>query len=78
MNFINASYNFLGRDYNFTKSKEWRMIAVNFRQAPYFETGSFNTLAYVYLDGQPVQDPLIFDQAYVDIAAAYLMVGKNF
>jgi hypothetical protein len=37
------------------------MIAVNFRQAPYFETGSFNTLAYVYLDAEPVKDPIVFD-----------------
>jgi hypothetical protein len=37
------------------------MIAVNFRQAPYFETGSFKTLAYVYLDAEPVKDPIVFD-----------------
>jgi hypothetical protein len=60
-NLINSSYSYLGRVYNFTISKEWRMIAVNFRQAPYFETGSFNTLAYVYLDAEPVKDPIVFD-----------------
>lgn len=54
------------------------MIAVNYKQAPYLETASFNTLAYVYLDAQPVQTPLVFDQTYVDIPAAYMIVGKNF
>ncbi len=35
-------------------------------------------MAYVYIDAEQVKDPLVFDQAYVDIPAAYMIVGKNF